>query len=65
MPIFIVRTWEQVEGTYEVQAASEGEARSFFETPKTIVKAMDAEKMDQLDYMSFEIDIRNIDQLSF
>lgn len=53
---FIVTTWEHVEGRYRVEADSAEEAQAKFGNPK-----IDWEKVEQLDYQAFEVDVRSVE----
>lgn len=53
MPTFIIKTHEDVEGTYRVEAATEEEARARFDGEGPLI-----------DYMALSLDLRDIAALT-
>lgn len=54
---FRVTTWEHVEGTYEVEAASPEEAKARFGDPK-----IDWDNVEQIDYIAFSCEVREVEE---
>jgi hypothetical protein len=55
MPEFFVRTLEQVEGTYQVEAESEKAARAKFDQP-----GLDWTGVEQVDFMTFHVEVQEV-----
>lgn len=61
MPTFIIKTHEDVEGTYRVEAATEEEARARFDGEGPLI---DWTGVEQIDYMALSLDLRDIAALT-
>lgn len=59
MSTFIIRTWETVEGTYEVTADSEEEAREKVSRPP-----FDWTNVEQRSYYAFDSEIRSVTEIT-
>jgi hypothetical protein len=60
MKTYIITTVERVEGTYEVRADSEIEARAkFIPQPGRLI---DWSGVEQVDYMAFAVEVRDYDR---
>lgn len=58
MAKFIVTTWEQVEGRYEVEAANETEARAKFKPKRG--RLFDFDGVEQLSYHAFDVNVESV-----
>lgn len=54
---FTVKTWETVEGTYDVEAESAEAAQAMFGDPKIEW----SEHVSQRDYMAFSLEVRSVE----
>ena len=59
---FIVETWEEVSGTYEVEASSLEEAKAKF-TSGDPSRLIDWTGVEQIDYQAFEVNVNRIKEI--
>lgn len=59
---FKVTTWEHVEGSYAVEAATEADARELFERGPNPRIAWD-EGVEQTDYTAFDLEVRAVEEV--
>lgn len=57
MPSFIIKTLEDVVGTYRVEADSPEEATAKFGDP-----AIDWESVEQLDYQAYSLEVDSVEE---
>jgi len=57
---YVIKTIEEVEGTYEVEADSEQDARSAFPGPFSDGPDIDWDRVEQREYMAFSCEVRSV-----
>lgn len=57
---YFVKTLEEVEGTYSVEAASEEDARSAFPGPFSDGPDIDWDRVVQLEYLAFSCEVNSV-----
>lgn len=60
MTKFIVTTWEEVEGCYEVEASNEAEARAKFKPKRGHLRLIDFDGVEQLSYHAFDVNVESV-----